>query len=134
MEEEQQTFKTPPDDIQKYESHYSKEKFIEKVKSTAKDVGVKGIYLALLLYYTLDSPTISLKDKVIIYGCLGYFICPIDLVPDFFPFMGFLDDIALLTWCFYKVKVNITEAIKEKAKTKLTTWFVDYDPKLIEEF
>ena len=77
---------------------------------------------------------VTLKDKVIIYGCLGYFICPIDLVPDFFPFMGFLDDIALLTWCFYKVKVNITEAIKEKAKTKLTTWFADYDPKLIKEF
>ena len=134
MESEQPNFKTPPEDIEKYEKHFSKEQFIEKIKKTAKDVGIKGIYLALILYYTVDSPTISLKDKIIIYSCLGYFICPIDIIPDFFPFMGFIDDVAILTWCFYKVKVNVTEAIKEKAKTKLTTWFDEYDPQIIEQF
>ena len=134
MESEQPNFKTPPEDIEKYEKHFSKQQFIEKIKKTAKDVGIKGIYLALILYYTVDSPTISLKDKIIIYSCLGYFICPIDIIPDFFPFMGFIDDVAILTWCFYKVKVNVTEAIKEKAKTKLTTWFNEYDPQLIQEF
>ena len=54
-------------------------------------------------------PTISFKDKAIIYGALGYFITPIDIVPDILPLIGLSDDIAVLAWAFSRVKRNVTD-------------------------
>jgi uncharacterized membrane protein YkvA (DUF1232 family) len=38
---------------------------------------------------------------------LLYVISPIDLVPDFIPLLGFLDDLALISWFIDKFKVEI---------------------------
>ena len=39
---------------------------------------------------------------------LLYVISPIDLVPDFIPVLGFLDDLALISWFIDKFKVELT--------------------------
>lgn len=39
------------------------------------------------------------KHKMIIIGALGYFILPVDLIPDFIPVAGFTDDAAALIAC-----------------------------------
>ena len=74
-----------PANIKDYEKEFSFGKLMSKIKDTAKKAGLKAIYMALLLYYALESPTITMMDKAIIYGALGYFISPIDLVPDILP-------------------------------------------------
>ena len=89
--------------------------------------------MALLLYYALDSPTITFKDKAIIYGALGYFISPLDIIPDVLPLVGLTDDIAVLAWAFSRVKRNVNDMTREKAKTKLKIWFGDYDEKEIDD-
>ena len=116
-----------PADLSKYESEFSFDNLMNKIKESAKKAGLKAIYMALLLYYALESPTISTMDKAIIYGALGYFICPIDIVPDILPFIGLTDDIAVLAWAFSRVKKNVTDMTREKAKTKLKIWFGNYD-------
>ena len=108
-----------PADLSKYESEFSFDNLMNKIKESAKKAGLKAIYMALLLYYALESPTISTVDKAIIYGALGYFICPIDIIPDILPFIGLTDDIAVLAWAFSRVKRNVTDMTREKAKTKL---------------
>ena len=113
-----------PADLSKYESEFSE---------SAKKAGLKAIYMALLLYYALESPTISTVDKAIIYGALGYFICPIDIIPDILPFIGLTDDIAVLAWAFSRVKRNVTDMTREKAKTKLKIWFGNYDESEIDD-
>lgn len=122
-----------PANLQEYEKHFSFDSLISKIKDTAKKAGLKAIYMALLLYYALESPTISFKDKAIIYGALGYFISPIDIVPDILPLIGLSDDIAVLAWAFSRVKSNITDMTREKAKTKLKIWFGNYDEKEIDD-
>ena len=122
-----------PANIKDYEKHFSFDSLIEKIKNTAKKAGLKAIYMALLLYYALDSPTISLKDKAIIYGALGYFISPIDIVPDILPLIGLTDDIAVLAWAFSRIKHNVTDMTREKAKTKLKIWFGNFDEKEIDD-
>lgn len=42
-------------------------------------------------------------DAAIIIGALVYFICPIDAVPDFTPFVGYLDDAAVIAGAVAKV-------------------------------
>ena len=122
-----------PADLSKYEKDFSFDSLMSKIKETAKKAGLKAIYMALLLYYALDSPTISIADKAIIYGALGYFICPIDIVPDILPFIGLTDDIAVLAWAFSRVKSNVNDMTREKAKTKLKIWFGDYDESEIDD-
>lgn len=122
-----------PADLSKYEKDFSFDSLMSKIKETAKKAGLKAIYMALLLYYALDSPTISTVDKAIIYGALGYFICPIDIVPDILPFIGLTDDIAVLAWAFSRVKSNVNDMTREKAKTKLKIWFGNFDEKEIDD-
>ena len=76
-----------------YVSEFSPEKLWEKIKGHAKKVGCEGIRSALRLFYALDNPSMPLKTKMVIYGALGYFISPIDVIPDFIPVVGFTDDI-----------------------------------------
>ena len=122
-----------PANLSTYEKHFSFNGLMSKIKETAKKAGLKAIYMALLLYYALESPTISTMDKAIIYGALGYFISPLDIVPDILPLIGLSDDIAVLAWAFSRVKHNITDMTREKAKTKLKIWFGDFDEKEIDD-
>lgn len=113
--------------IESYKSEYSDKKFWDKVVTVAKKAGIKVIYAALLLYYVLQDPNVSTLDKAKIYGALGYFILPIDLIPDFIPVVGYSDDLAALAWAIHSVWKNITPKMKAKAKTQLHEWFGDYD-------
>lgn len=112
-----------PENYNKYEKHYSEESLKDKVLKVAKDAGAKIIYGVLVLYYILMSDNVSATDKAKICGALGYFILPIDLIPDFIPVAGYTDDLAAIIWALYAVKKNITPEIKQKAKNKLKDWF-----------
>lgn len=123
-----------PKNIENYGFAYNAGKFWAKVKKGGKKAGAKCTYLALLLYYALNNPDISRKDRNLILGALGYFILPIDLFPDFIP-GGFTDDIAALVFAAVKVAGGITPEIKEKAKLKVYEIFgetgdetLDYSP------
>ena len=108
-----------------YKSYFSDPKFWGKVRSVARKAGAKAIYVALVLYYTLSATTTSIKDKSIIYGALGYFILPVDLIPDAIPMVGFSDDLAALVAAFWAVHKNITPEVIDQARTKLAQWFPD---------
>lgn len=123
------TDRMTPKDIEKYKDRYKEEDFLKKITRTAKKAGIKVVYLALLLYYVLKSPKVKTADKGKIWGALGYFILPIDLIPDFIPVAGYTDDLAALLWAFYAVAKNVTPEIEAQAKKKLHDWFGDYDEK-----
>ena len=114
-----------PKEIEKYQENYSESGLQHKIKSVARWAGAKVTYAVLLLYYVLQSPTISKADKSKIYGALGYFILPTDLVVDFLPLVGYSDDLAALMIALHAVATNITPEIKAQAKSKLTKWFGD---------
>ena len=123
----------PVAELNKYEKHFSFNDLMSKIKETAKKAGLKAIYTSLLLYYALDSPTISILDKAIIYGALGYFISPLDIIPDVLPLIGLSDDIAVLAWAFNRVKHNVNDLTREKAKTKLKIWFGNFNESQIDD-
>ena len=121
-------------DTEQYEQHYNESSFWNKVLSMAKKAGLKLIYLALLLYYTLESRNVSKTDKAIIIGALGYFILPFDVIPDYIPFIGYTDDMTILYYAYKRVKTNINDHIREKAKNKLDSLFGQYDSNEIAEY
>lgn len=112
-----------PKNLTLYGFGYSAGRLWRKFQRSARQAGSKAVYAALVLYYALNSPGISRKDRNIIIGALGYFILPIDLIPDFIPGTGYTDDIAALLFAIYKVSRNISPEVKEKAKEKVREWF-----------
>ena len=110
-------------DLQKYKDKFSQQNFIEKIQRIAKRAGAKLVYIALILYYLMQSDKVSLKDKAIIIGALGYLISPIDFVPDAIPIAGLADDLAVLLYALGKVWSQVDDNLKDKAKEKLSKWF-----------
>jgi uncharacterized membrane protein YkvA (DUF1232 family) len=106
-----------------YKKYYSNDGLWDKIAKVAKTAGVKVVYAALLLYYASMSPNISMADKAKIFGALGYFILPIDLIPDAIPVAGYTDDLAALVWALKTIWNNITPDIEEQAYERLTSWF-----------
>jgi uncharacterized membrane protein YkvA (DUF1232 family) len=101
-----------------YQSKYSESKFWSKIKTIIKNAGKDLLYLALLLYYVLQSDDVSLRYKATIIGALGYLILPLDFIPDTIPVIGFTDDLTALTTAYEIVKSSITPEIEARAKAK----------------
>ena len=97
-----------PEELTKYQKHFTESDFWFKASTLAKKAGVKITYYALVLYYTLTDPGTPTRYKAVIAGALGYMILPLDLVPDFIPAY---------------VATAITPEIKARAKDKAEEWF-----------
>lgn len=110
-------------DFMAYKDKFTESGFAEKISRIAKCAGSKLVYAALILYYTLESDKVSLKDKAIIVGALGYLISPLDVVPDAFPIIGLGDDLAVLVFVLKKIWGDVSEDVKAKAHAKLSKWF-----------
>lgn len=120
-------------DLQQYKDKFSQEAFTDKIARIAKRSGAKLVYAALVLYYTLQSDNVSLKDKAIIVGALGYLISPIDVIPDAIPIAGLTDDLSVLIYVINKVWNNVGDDVKQKAHEKLKTWFDEEELKAADD-
>ncbi|UAL54596.1 DUF1232 domain-containing protein [Metabacillus dongyingensis] len=107
------------------EKHYSETKFWSKLKKYGKKAGSSVVYAVLLLYFTLQKPEVPAKTKAIIIGALGYFILPLDLIPDLAVGVGYTDDLGALGLALLQVAMYIDQDIKDQAKQKLVEWFGD---------
>ena len=112
-----------------YKDKFTQSGFIEKISKIAKRAGSKLVYAALILYYTLQSESVSLKDKTMILAALGYLISRLDVMPDAIPIAGLSDDLGVLLYVLRKVWTDIPEDVKEKAHNKLTKWFDEEEVK-----
>jgi uncharacterized membrane protein YkvA (DUF1232 family) len=102
--------------------------YLIKSKKFAKNAGIQVIYAVLLLYYVLKED-VPIWAKSTILGSLGYFISPIDAIPDITPVVGYSDDLAVLAIALATVASFIDANVKDKAKNKLRDWFNDFDDK-----
>ena len=120
-------------DLQKYKDKFSQQSFIKKRQRIAKRAGAKLVYVALILYYLIQSDKVSLKDKAVIIGALGYLISPLDVVPDAIPIAGLGDDLTVLLYALGKVWTSVDEEMKGKARGKLSKWFDDDEINFTED-
>jgi len=82
----------------------------EKLKLKAKLIKKEII----VIYYALHHPRVSFLPKLIIAFTIGYALSPIDLIPDFIPVLGYLDDLILIPLLIaLSVKLIPAEIIKE---------------------
>lgn len=117
-----------------YRSSYSEEGFSSKLKEYAKKIGLNTTYYILLLYNLLKSGVIRPSDKAIVLGALGYFISPLDLIPDVIIGTGLLDDASILLMALKILYDCINDDIKTKAKKQLKKFFTFKEDELNEQY
>ena len=59
-----------------------------------------------LLFGLITDPRVALVDKVLVFGAIAYIVTPIDLIPDFIPFIGEVDDVYLLVIALQRLISN----------------------------
>lgn len=106
-----------------YAKYYSKSDYWNKIKDTAKAAGRGAIEKSLILYYVGNDPDTPAWAKTIVAGALGYFIFPLDAIPDFAPVIGYTDDIGILIAAIAALGVSVEKKHITKAQKKATEWF-----------
>jgi uncharacterized membrane protein YkvA (DUF1232 family) len=107
----------------RFAKYYNKKSLWEKLKNFSKQAGQKVVYIVLLLYFVMVDKGVSLKTKATVAAALGYFILPLDAIPDLTPLIGFSDDLGVLLFALSQVSGNITPEIKDKAQKQMLEWF-----------
>lgn len=92
-------------DKQEQTERQVRSKFWPKMKRVASKVPFARD--AAAAYYCATDPETPFRAKGILLAALGYFILPIDVVPDIFAVVGFTDDIAVLTAAFAMIRAHI---------------------------
>lgn len=108
----------------KFADYYNPTALFEKIKKVAKKAGIKTIHGILILYYATFDKELPIKDRLMVIAALGYFILPLDLLPDALP-GGFVDDGAALMYVIKHVWSHLSQETFEKARKRLIEWFPD---------
>lgn len=123
-------------DLNNSQKYYSDEGLTDKLLKYAITAGKHVVYRCLLLKYALFSSKTPVAYKGIIIGALGYFISPLDLVPDLIPVLGYADDLAALTLvattlCNSKC---INPEDRKEARKELQKYIKDSDLSDLDDF
>ena len=92
--------------------------FWPKFKSHAARLPMAKDFAAA--YYCATDKKTPLKVRGTLLAALAYFIMPIDMIPDLLVFVGFTDDIAVLTAALSMVQNHVTDEHREQAKQAIT--------------
>ena len=115
-----------------YEKYFSENELLQKIGKLGKSIGATVLYPVFLLFNLLKSGDINLKEKAMIIGTLGYFILPVDLLPDAIVGVGYADDAAALTAAVTALASCITEDIQNESKEQLRKIFGEFDEKALD--
>lgn len=104
-------------------NEFSDQGFWNKMATAIGAANRRVLKQALMMYYALGEAETPAWAKATIVGALGYFIMPLDAVPDIIPVAGYSDDLAVLLAAAATVSAHITEAIERRAEAVLTAKF-----------
>ena len=94
-----------------------------KTKANELKYNISALYL---VYHRNDVPILA---KISIVITIGYALSPIDLIPDFIPIVGYLDDLIILPFLIYISLKLIPKEIMEECKEQAKDIWKDGKPK-----
>lgn len=64
-----------------------------------------------LLYGLITDKRVNAVDKLVVAGAIAYILLPVDVIPDFIPFLGEVDDVFLLILALQRLISNAGRAV-----------------------
>lgn len=68
--------------------------------------------LGVLLFRLLNDPRIPLRRKLVAGLAAAYFVSPLDLIPDFVPFVGSIDDLIFVGFAIHHLLEGVPEVVQ----------------------
>jgi uncharacterized membrane protein YkvA (DUF1232 family) len=93
---------------------YHQRLVLEKLKQWAQAVKLQS----LVVYFAARDPRTPLGVRLLALGIAAYALSPIDLVPDFIPVLGYLDDLLIVPFGVALVIRLIPSEVAESARMK----------------
>ena len=106
-----------------YGNNYSDQSFWEKARELARKLGYEAILVLLTLYFTMKDPMTPTWAKAVIVAALGYFLFPLDAIPDMIPVVGYADDVTVVGSALATIAVHVTPEARRRAKEVADIWF-----------
>lgn len=103
--------------------HYNEKSYWSKIRFNAGSLGYKILSKVFVLYHVVRDEDTPSWAKTVIYGALGYFILPIDAIPDIMPFVGFSDDFGAMVGALSIIVAHIKPKHVELSKQSLEKIF-----------
>ncbi|MFN0305407.1 MAG: YkvA family protein [Burkholderiales bacterium] len=75
---------------------------------------------AIALYIAARDPRTPIAAKLLVLAIVAYAVSPIDLIPDFIPVLGYLDELILLPIAISFAIKMIPDAVMVEARAKAT--------------
>ena len=88
--------------------------FMGRLKRVAKRIPFAEDLLAA--WFCARDPATPRRVRMTLLAALGYFVLPIDAIPDIMPLLGFTDDAAVIAAAIAAVAGSITIEHRERAK------------------
>ena len=88
--------------------------FMARLKRVAKRIPFAGDLLAA--WFCARDPATPRRVRMTLLAALGYFVLPIDAIPDIMPLLGFTDDAAVIAAAIAAVAGSITPEHRERAR------------------
>ena len=87
---------------------YRLEQKIKEMPLVGEECAVIPIMISLIKHYVEGKyTTVPYGTILAIMSALIYVLSPVDIIPDFIPFVGYLDDVAVIGLCLSMVKTDI---------------------------
>lgn len=97
----------------------------QRIKSWARTLKSDG----MTLWFCCRHPQMPWLPKIFALLVVGYFLSPIDLIPDFIPVLGYLDELILLPGCIYLILRMAPPAVLTEARAQATQWIATHQPR-----
>lgn len=92
-------------------------RFWRKLKKTVSYLPFGETFISA--FFAAVDPKTPTGAKAILLGALGYFVVPIDVIPDILGAFGYGDDLAVILAAIRAVESSITDTHREKARQQL---------------
>jgi uncharacterized membrane protein YkvA (DUF1232 family) len=100
-------------------------KLLQKIKTKAGELKL-NLSALTLVYKRKDVPIIA---KILIIVAVGYALSPIDLIPDFIPIIGYLDDLIIIPFLIFLILKIIPKEIMDECKEQAKDLWKNGKPK-----
>lgn len=114
-------------DKKQEEDHIEIQDVLSKFEKMVGSLGQRFVYIFLLLYFAFRRSDTPRWAKNIVIGAFAYFLSPIDSIPDLTPFMGYTDDLGVMSFALVTIACYVNDDVKDKAKAKLSKVFKKVD-------
>lgn len=91
--------------------------FMSRLKRVAKRIPFAEDLLAA--WFCTRDPQTPRRVRLTLLAALGYFVLPVDAIPDIMPLIGFTDDAAVIAAAIAAVAGSITPEHREQARQAL---------------